>query len=190
MHTCLNFIQLSREIYYTFLIENLIIFIFKYCFGNCFKAALKTNLKRDSRSQSTAKSTVISSPWFFNENNTYRSQRAQPVWQKLCLSIYRKRLHLSSDISSCSCTKVFSSFYINPSAKGTSPASPSKTYSELCSHKMLANKASSHHSCQVKGKPSRVSMPKFIIQTSLPAAPNGTALNNILSTKFLLPQRS
>lgn len=72
MHTCLNFVQLSREIYCIFKIETLIIFIFKYHFGNCFKAALKTNLKRDSQSQSTPKNTVISSPWFFNENNTYR----------------------------------------------------------------------------------------------------------------------
>lgn len=72
MHTCLNFNHLNREIYYTFLIETLIIFIFKYCFGNCFKAALKTHLERESQSQTKTKSTVISSPCFFNKNNIYR----------------------------------------------------------------------------------------------------------------------
>lgn len=68
MHTCLHFIKLSREICYAFLIETLINFIFKCCFGNCFKVVLES----ESQSQRTTKSIAISSPWFFNKNNTYR----------------------------------------------------------------------------------------------------------------------
>lgn len=126
---------------------------------------------------------------------THTGSRGHSQLGKSCAHLYTGRDYTSLLTSPPAPVQKYSplphsSFHINPSAKGTSPASPSKSYSELCSHKMLATKASSHHSCQVKGKPSRISMPKFIIQTSLPAAPNGRALNKILSTKFLLPQRS
>lgn len=163
MHTCLDFIQLSREICYTFLIETLISFIFKYCCGGCFQAALTTvwKVNHGLRVQLRALSFLLPG---FSTKSTHTGSSGHSQFGKSCSHLNTAKDY-TSVLTSAPASKcppsTHSSFYITPPAKGTSPASPPKTYNELCSHKVLTPKASSPPSCHIKGKLSRDLMHKL-----------------------------